>query len=203
MRSKPARPQPAPTGRAVDRRVAGCSILARGALVALALACAGRGAASPALPPTPPEADVSTPPFVDGAALDPASALLSWLQQAGSRRVQLPVVLTCSPLGVTDAYVGTHAGPAPEGALLLKLDEGALGIGLATQLSTRCGDGPCAFWLEGTWGPHLTGGPSLPGPGMPSLPGGPAIGGPERHPFTVRAVVGPVDGAPTHARVAP
>jgi hypothetical protein len=63
----------------------------------------------------------------------------------------LPVVVQMSVLGVKSASVGTDA--ATSGGLALKLDDGALGVGLADTLRSRCpGATSCAVWVEGQWG---------------------------------------------------
>jgi hypothetical protein len=107
--------------------------------------------------------------FVDGPAPVPADAALSWLAEAGERRVQVPVHVTRGAFGPT-ATLGTG-----EGAAALRLDSTALGRTLDDHLADHCGkDTECLVWIEGTWGPLV----------------GPASDKPT---LAVRKVVGKVD----------
>ena len=174
-------------------------------LIALVLlggvACSGRAAGpgnepapEPPAPTAPPSSSAETAPmtdapFTDGPAVTPPDALLAWLESEGAdKTLRLPVVVSVSPLGVTGGVVATSPPDAPEAALALKLDDGAMATSLQQHLARVCpGETTCAVWLEGTWGPNVAM-PALPGPGGP---GGPTAG-PKRHPFAVRAVVGPI-----------
>lgn len=104
-------------------------------------------------PPAPAPADA----FRAGPSVAEASALRAWLDEtaAGERaqRVRLPVVITRSTLGISSAWVGTRAD-APDDALRLRLDDGALGVSLADQLDDRfgAGAGTVVVWLEGVRG---------------------------------------------------
>lgn len=194
---------------------------ARGLLVVAALSASCVGRASPP-EPQPPEDAVKTPQdnegeVVDGPAVSPPSALLTWLEGEGRGEVvQLPVTVSVSPLGMGPAWIGVEPEPGPD-ALHLRLDDGALGIALADRLRQACpAGGPCAVWLEGRWGSHLAGpaAPSGPGPsGGPGLapPSGAApLGGPpplsgmvpgsQKHPFAVSRFVGLVEGQPSRIR---
>ena len=126
--------------------------------------------------------------FVDGPAI--TTDLAAWFEGEGKgKRVQLPVVVAISPLGLKGGHVGMTDDATSDGALLLKLDDGAMAVGLGDQLRPVCeGKSTCAVWLEGTWGANVGGMPSFGGPDM----------GPKKHPFAVRKVVGKVgagDGA--------
>ncbi|TVQ87410.1 MAG: hypothetical protein EA397_19030 [Deltaproteobacteria bacterium] len=193
----------------------------------LALACSNRSSA-PATAPTepagetpeqeqPPEDTMTHEGFSQGPALTPHNLLFEWLNtQAGSKTLRLPVVIKASPLGITSAHLAENASPHSQ-KHPLKLDQGALGVPLHERLPKICDEGPCAVWLEGTWGSNVSGGPSLPGPGGPSMPGpsGPTLPGPDTpspesegapvtqipKPFTVRKLIGPVEGSATHIYV--
>ncbi len=171
-------------------------------LVAVAaLACNGPG--GPPLESPAPETSVTpTNPdasdrFVQGPPLAPRADLLAWLEGDGEGALlQIPVVVHLSPLGIDSAHIGAQADAPRDDAVRLKLDDTALGISLAERLREHCSDGdPCIVWLEGQWGATVSG----PGPDF-AFPG--ADDAPEKHPFSVRKVVGPVTGAPTHLRVA-
>lgn len=112
--------------------------------------------------------------FTDGPPCQPADALLAWLDAAGGKRIRLPVRVSPSPLGISRGTLGD--GP---GALEVKLDSGALSMTLAQHVQRHCpASGPCLVWMEGTWGPTVTGPLSPPGPAKPT--------------FAVRDVIGPV-----------
>lgn len=195
----------------------------------LGLACSSRTPSSapsePVVIPTPTPADDATSPdseptmtpstFAQGPALTPAPELLAWLKSnANDQLLQVPVVIASSPLGITQAYIGVDPSTPPsDESVTLRLDQGALGVSLVEQLPAACAEGPCAVWLEGTWGalvspgPGDTTGPS--GPGGPAGPAGPAGPSgsaeaptkPTQHPFAVRRLVGPVTDTPRHVRV--
>ena len=118
--------------------------------------------------------------FLPGPDIEPSLALLAWFEGPGQgRSVRIPVVVTSSPLGVSGGHVGMAPGPS-EQALRLRLDDGAMGIGLHDRLGEHCDGAPtCAVWLEGRWGETV--------PMPPELSGGAG-----EHAFSVRDVVGPV-----------
>lgn len=163
-------------------------------ILLLLAACAGH-AAPPA--PEPPVPHPMTPEpertFEEGPPIADAAALLGWLEGTGKRRVRLPVVVAFEPLGVRRAWVGNGGAEPPEGALLLKLDDTAMGVALLDHLRRACGEAAatCAVWLEGTWGPVIA--------GMPAMPGFDT--GPKLHDFAVRRFVGRADASATHAQV--
>lgn len=175
-----------------------------GLLVALLVGCAGR-AATAASPPSP-EPPVATPPrpmtpspdvpFADGPAIDDQAALRAWLAaaKADRRRVRLPVVVVFDALGVQKAWIGNGGDAPADGAVLLKLDDTAMGVSLLDRLRQACPARTCAVWLEGTWGPVLEvgGQPALALPGFDS--------GPPRETFAVRRFVGLADATATRTR---
>ena len=132
---------------------------------------------------TNPESSMST--FIDGPALSPSTELLEWLKSDGSDQLlKLPVEVSRSVLGVTGGTLGWG-----DDALQLKLDDTAMGVGLFDRLPQHCGDeGPCHVWLEGYWGETVP---------MPDL--GPHS---DSHPFSVRRLVGLVEGEPERIQVA-
>ncbi len=91
--------------------------------------------------------------FAEGVDLTPAATLLAWLEDSANappRKIRLPVVVRLSVLGVESATVGIAEDKS---GLVLKLDDGALGVGLADTLRSRCPGAPtCAVWVEGQWG---------------------------------------------------
>ena len=98
-------------------------------------------------------------------AIQPGPALLQWIQgrakaDDGRRRtLRLPVAIR-RPRGGTGARAAAISGTAelPADAVLLTLDDGALGISLAERLRAACGAAThCVVWLEGRWGPLLHG----------------------------------------------
>lgn len=163
----------------------------RPAFLLLAALAACNGRASAPEPPSPASEDALTSEttFVDGPALDKPADLLAWFEGDGrGRLVQIPVVVTRSPLGVGPAHIGTRAeAPGPD-AVRLELDDGAMSVSLADRLREHCAAGqPCAVWVEGIWGRTVP---------MPPSPG-------DGHAFSVRRLVGPVgDGDAARVRVA-
>ncbi|MBW2254949.1 MAG: hypothetical protein JRI25_10180 [Deltaproteobacteria bacterium] len=138
--------------------------------------------------------------FVDGPALSPSADLVAWFEGDGAGKlVQLPVVVTPSPLGLASGHVGVLPEPPGADALLLKLDDTAMGVSLADKIRGDCPAGQaCVIWVEGIWGATV----AMPDmPAMPSMdgPGGPAAT--DKHPFSVRGYAGKVEGEPTHIRV--
>ena len=100
--------------------------------------------------------------FVPGPALADGAALLGWLRAHPDARVRIPVVILFSPDGLRAprlTFLGTDPAPPAEDAILLELDDSALGIGLDTRLRSLCDaeSDACAVWIEGTWGPLLPG----------------------------------------------
>ena len=141
--------------------------------------------------------------FSRGPALVPTDALLAWLESsAGTRVLRLPVIVTASPLGVASAFIGADAGADPATMIELQLDQGALGVALHERLPVACQDGPCAVWLEGTWGSLVSVAAMRSGPVGPSLDGPATPEASDRKPFTVRGLIGPVEGAARHILVA-
>lgn len=109
--------------------------------------------------------------FEDGPTTTPADAALRWLEDAGRRRLRIPVVLDRSGLGIT-ARLGV-ADDAPK----LRLDSGALSLTLDEHVADVCGTREhCTVWLEGTWGALV-----------------PSPLDPPGHVFAVRKVVGQVE----------
>ena len=125
---------------------------------------------------------MSTETVNQGPILSDSQTLLDWLAGDGKGElIQLPVNVTRSPLGV-------GGGQLVGGTLSLKLDDGAMSVSLFERLDQTCGrEGPCVVWLEGFWGATVP---------MPSF--GPPD---DRHPFSVRRVVGLVEGEPERVRV--
>ncbi len=149
------------------------------------------------------EVTMSHKGFSRGPALVPTDALLTWLEtRAGTRILRLPVIVSASPLGVSSAFIGAHAGVDPATMIELQLDQGALGIALHERLPIACQSGPCAVWLEGSWGSLVSVAATRSGPGGPSLDGPASPEASDRMPFTVRRLIGPVEGAATHILVA-
>jgi hypothetical protein len=145
-------------------------------------------------------APTNPPGFIAGPSVVDADALLDWLEaqaQPSGRLVRLPVRVQFDDayrLGIVGGAVCT-TDPAPADALPLKLDDTAMSSSLLDLLRDRVAEGADSglFWLEGTWGAVVSVGgmPALDLPGF-ELPGFEAA--PERHPFAVRRVVGPVGG---------
>jgi hypothetical protein len=152
-------------------------------LVAVAyLGCSTRPPPSATEEPT-----MSPDPSTDGPSLLPTTALLAWLEGPGKKAtIQLPFIVTASPLGIESAIIASSADAIPNDALHVFLDEGMLGVPLQARLPEACADAPCAVWLEGHWGPNLG--------GMADLGGG-------ANTFTVHKYVGPVEGSATHVRI--
>lgn len=87
--------------------------------------------------------------FVRGAAAADGEALLVWLEGQAGRRLRLPVVLGRGAAGFSlrGARVGGGGG-----ALTIRCEDSALGVGLDDRARQACGDAPtCALWLEGYW----------------------------------------------------
>lgn len=111
------------------------------------------GASAADVMPLQPEQPQPPAGFALGPALQPAPALLSWLESS-RRRLRLPVVI---PAGWADhggdAFIGLGHHTAPD-AIHLRLSDTAMGIPLATHLREACPDPSraCAVWLDGDWG---------------------------------------------------
>lgn len=86
--------------------------------------------------------------FDDGPGLSDET-LDRWLRDRQGHTVQLPVVVTVTPLGVGPARLAYD--PAAEG-LAIALDDSAMGISLHDRLQPICAVGECAVILEGRWG---------------------------------------------------
>lgn len=128
--------------------------------------------------------------FSPGPELLPADALRAWLEEQGAKdpkpMLRLPVVLSFEQglvMGISRAWIGVLPQP-PDGAVLLRLDDSALGISLPDRVAEHCAPDAttCALWLDGTWGSLL---PLL----LPEVPGAPPT-------FSVRSVRGLI--APGH-----
>ena len=121
--------------------------------------------------------------FSDGPVWSDPGALV-WLEGSQRAMLRLPVVVEFSDehrLGVGKAWLGDHAGNAPEAAVLLKLEDGQMGVALLDHLRKHCPPGlRCAVVIEGMWGRALSGPPALPS----------ADAEPKRHPVTVRRFAG-------------
>lgn len=124
-----------------------------------------------------------------GHPLTPKASLLAWFKKNAKKQrrrtlFMIPVVISAKNgfgAGRDRAFIGSSARDPGLKKLHLKLDDGALGISLDTQLRHRCGKTAktCAVWLEGHWGPHLLGSPRVPwtdGKGT------------KRYPFAIRKV---------------
>jgi hypothetical protein len=102
-------------------------------------------------------------PYEPGPPIQPAAALLSWLQSQAAasserrKRFRLPVVIRFEDsyrLGIASAFIGTSAQDNVSDALRLSLDDTAMSISLlsiVTDLCPKTSDS-CAVWLEGFWG---------------------------------------------------
>ncbi len=105
--------------------------------------------------------------FAPGPALADGVALLEWFAANPDAYVRIPVVVFPGDLGgVKLAYIGTEPAPPADDAIVLDLDDGALGIDLSTRLRSLCSTGRhagappgrpevCVVWIEGSWGRHL------------------------------------------------
>jgi len=121
-----------------------------------------------------------------GPELQPGEVLRAWLEDQGVRTpkpmLRLPVVLAFEQgqvMGATSAWIGVLP-QAPEDAVMLRIDDSALGISLQERVREHCAPeaDSCALWLDGTWGSLL---PLLLPPVMGEIPT-----------FAVRSVKGPV-----------
>jgi hypothetical protein len=93
--------------------------------------------------------DTTVRRFVPGSATSPADALLAWLATVGDARLRLPVVLVRGD--VWFSLRGARIGGAAD-APRIRLDDCALGVGLAERARQAFGDAPtAALWLEGRW----------------------------------------------------
>ncbi len=101
--------------------------------------------------------------FVPGPDLQPGEILRAWLEDQGARSpkpmLRLPVVLSFEQgqvMGVSRAWIGVLPEP-PDGSVMLRLDDSALGIPLSDRAREHCAPEAesCALWLEGTWGSLL------------------------------------------------
>ncbi len=132
--------------------------------------------------------------FVPGPTLADHAALLAWLEAHPEAYLRLPVVVFPGDLGgIRLAYIGTDPVPPADGAIVLDLDDSALGIPLSTRLRSLCGaeGSACVVWIEGTWGPLL-----------PDLEPDGARDGPPPWPLAVRDVGPRVEGTPATIFVA-
>ncbi len=128
--------------------------------------------------------------FIDGPNLKPSPALRQWLSENKGRTIRLPLAIRMSGFDVGPAWIGMDAGEPGEDTIHVSLDQGALGVGLLERLAPLCDKAPstCVVWLQGVWGPTVSGGPSLEGIDLP---------GPHKEPFSVREVVGRVQSSDT------
>ena len=132
--------------------------------------------------------------FVDGPPVSPASDLADWLKAHKGSLLRLPLAIEVSGYDVGPAWIGVTADDAPDDAIWIDLDQGALSVGLTDRLVPLCETTPtrCVAWVEGYWGPTLSGGPGLGGIDFPG-----ADLGPTKEPFSVREVIGLVTDADT------
>ncbi len=100
--------------------------------------------------------------LVPGPALEPAAELRAWLDAAPQGQLRLPVVLAFADehrLALGQAWLGVRPSEPGRDAILLSIEDSALGIALLDRVREHCpGDQPaCAMWLEGYWkrSPHL------------------------------------------------
>ncbi len=130
--------------------------------------------------------------FSPGPTLADSAALLAWLESNPSAYLRLPVVVFRGGLGGVElAFIGSDPVPPGDDAILLELDDSALGIGLSTRLRSLCGGSDaCAVWIEGTWGRLL--------PGIAA----PAAAEPPPWPLAVRDAGPRVEGSPATILVA-
>lgn len=106
--------------------------------------------------------------------------LVKWMRaEAGKRSLEVPLRFE-SKFDVDQATV-SHGDVSHE----LFIDSTALSMTLDMHLSNHCSSFPCTVWVRGSWGPLM---------GEPPPEGGPAI-------FTVREVLGPVEGSPEAIRI--
>lgn len=94
-----------------------------------------------------------------GPALQPPQALLAWLEaDAGKTRVRLPVVVEFANAyrhAIARTWIGTSATPPGDDAILITLDDLALGIPVVERARQACPeehDMMCVVWLDGFWG---------------------------------------------------
>jgi len=153
------------------------------------VACNGRANAPEPETPNPEPAVKSETQFVEGPALSPSADLVAWFEGAGAGKlVQIPVVVTPSPLGLSSGHIGVRPEPPGADAVPLNLVDTAMGVSLADKIRGDCPDGQaCVIWVEGIWGANVPDDPFAP---------------PDQHPFSVRGYAGKVEGEPTHIRVA-
>ena len=136
--------------------------------------------------------------FVDGPAIFPAPDLAKWLSEHKGSLLRLPLVIEVRSYEVGPAWIGMTVDDAPDDAIWVELDQGALGVGLTDRLVPLCPATPtrCAVWIQGFWGPTV----SLPGPPGFDLPQVPGV--PKKEPFSVREVVSLVaEGDTPHLKV--
>jgi len=145
------------------------TLIVSSVLVSSLIVTAARAAPEdPSMPVTKaPGVKVPAPPtvYADGPATTDPIAVKAWLGDRAGRSVRLPVAIMLGPdreiqwatLAGMIGKRGTPEGPA------LTLDDGRLGIGLATHLRRACPAVPglCVVWLEGIWqAPALVPAPS-------------------------------------------
>ena len=107
-------------------------------------------------------------PFKPGPLIQPYDQLLVWLKGLDNpenktrQLIKLPVCIQyANPdrLGIGTAHIGTSLDDLENGAILLSLDDSALGQSLFSVFQLRSQNSDyCALWLEGYWGSLL---PSL------------------------------------------
>ncbi len=133
--------------------------------------------------------------FKPGPSLADSAALLAWFEANPTAYVRIPVVIFPGDLGgIKLAFVGTEPAPPPDGAIVLELDDSALGIPLSTRLRSLCdaGSDACVVWIEGTWGRLL--------PDLASIASGRATS--PSWPLSVRDAGPLVEGSPATILVA-
>lgn len=105
------------------------------------------------------------------------AALITWLDEhAGTRSIEAPLRFEAPDAGKATVSHGATSH-------LLTMDSTALSMTLRMHLERHCDSFPCTVWVRGTWGPLV------PTPMRDS-----AV-------FTVREVLGPVDGTPATIRI--
>ena len=104
--------------------------------------------------------------FQEGPAVQPAQALLEWLNfipkrhTVGKRLLRLPVVFFFEKnnrLRYTSAVIGGPDLSSSKGRIHLRVLDGRLGISIMDRLGMNCTKERlrCAVWLEGYWGDDL------------------------------------------------
>ncbi len=149
---------------------------------------------------------IEPPEFIAGPPIRPSDTLLDWLDAEAasdsSRQFKLPVVVRLDMLGmgVDEAFVGVSDADKDEDSVFLDLNDGAMGISLASRVKRLCPQGQraCAVWIEGYWG-GSDGGDDL----MALMSGPPMPGDDDRwgKPFSALVVRGLVEAGDARAHI--